>query len=413
MMRGKHKTFSRVAWAAALSAVAAGSPAPAQSVNDWSLQPETGQPTPTIQGPVDPQNPVARPTTRATPTPAPTPVPTITPPPPPATSPVPAGAMPPPQTGPASPSPARPRTTPTAAPGRPSNSQPAQVPPSASVQTPAPPLVADTPQADATAAPTQESTASALPSWPAWYWALPLAVVLGLGAALLLRRRRPEAPEEEGERLETETPPEPAAPRAQASAGPTALAPLTVPPIPGPAFAPAAPSPQQFEIAFEPVSLRLSLVFATLQYRLRLDAASDLASAQLLGDMISAHSSIPQEQQLAPSPDGLAMLHSVAALPAGDSAVLTGQLQLPLASILPLQRGNARFFVPLVRLCLIGEDGLAARRVLTIGEPGNGPGLAPFRLDTGPRDYNRIEAREVAAAREFAVAPLDPRRAAV
>lgn len=276
------------------------------------------------------------------------------------------------------------------------------------------------------AAPTAESTAAeeapaaaplaAQESWPFWWWAAPLALlVLGALAFLLRRgRARPEAQEwEEPEQVA----PSPAAIAPAAAPAPKpeiAAAPAkTAPAAPQPAFTAPAPAvePAGIEVSFEPAGLRLSLVYATLQYRLTIAAATDLPAGQLLGDMIGAHGSMSPEEQLAPPVEVLTALKSVPPIAAGESVTLTGEIQLPLNAIRPLQQGTASFFVPLVRMYFINEA-VALRRVYTVGIEGGGAGLSPLRLDTGPREHRELAAREVEGARAYPLQPGEHHRAA-
>lgn len=404
-MRGIHKIFTRTATAGALLA-SLGAASSAQAQNTWSLPDPTTTATPRAQGPVDAQNPVARPTVVA---PSPTPVPTITPP-----APTPSATR-------AAPSPAptqTPRERPSATPRPIATPSPAATPTprataTAQASPPAQPSPTPLPSPQATAAAAPDAVASeaaaiepvspqATESWPFWWWAVPLALLVAAGLIMLLRRRgaEPEASEWEEPAVLAEEPapePLPATKRAQPVPTPPASAPVAAPPPP-----PAAPS-AEVEIAFEPVALRLSLVYATLQYRITIAAAAALPGAHLLGDMIGAHGSIPVDQQLAPAPEGLAHLKALPPIAAGERTSVTGELQLPLGAIVPVRQGNASLFVPLVRLCLVPEDGTPGlRRVFTVGATG-GAALAPLRLDTGPNEHRNLAAREVEAARAHPV----------
>jgi hypothetical protein len=404
-MRGIHKIFTRAATAGALLA-SLGSTPNAQAQSTWSLPDPTATATPRAQGPVDAQNPVARPIVTA---PSPTPVPTITSPAP-TPSATRAAPSPAPTQAPRDTASATPRTVATPSPTltptpRATSSAEAAPPPEAS-PTPLPSPQATTAAARDAVPSEAPAIAPASPqaseSWPFWWWAVPLALLVAAGLVALLRRRRiePEAPEwEETAALAEEPAPEPASAIARAQPVPT-------PPVSAPAAAPvaapllpaAAPS-AEVEIAFEPVALRLSLVYATLQYRLTIAATTTLPGAHLLGDMIGAHGSIPVGQQLAPAPEGLSHLKALPPIAAGESATVTGELQLPLGAIVPVRRGNASLFVPLVRLCLVPEDGTPGlRRVFSVGATG-GAALTPLRLDTGPNEHRDLAAREVEAAR--------------
>ncbi|MCJ2178965.1 hypothetical protein [Novosphingobium album (ex Hu et al. 2023)] len=167
---------------------------------------------------------------------------------------------------------------------------------------------------------------------------------------------------------------------------------------------------------FEPGAMRLSLVYATLQFRLVLTARTDIPSGQLLADMISAHASMPRDQQLAPPPETLGVVQAFPRMTPGQVLEIKGELQVPLAAVRPLQRNGASFMVPLVRLALVGEDDptlphLELGFVFTVGLAGEGPALAPLRLDAGPRQITGLAGREIEPARRTVLLALDPARA--
>ncbi|SFF95862.1 hypothetical protein SAMN05518801_104157 [Novosphingobium sp. CF614] len=248
-------------------------------------------------------------------------------------------------------------------------------------------------------------------------------MVLGF---LLMRRRRAPAIEDEAETDRFEAPvgtveePLPAPPTLTPVLMPV-LAPVLAPAtIPAPSFAPALPAEParaSGQMDFEPIAMRVSLVYATLQFRLVLTARTAFPAGRLLGDMISAHGSLSRDEQLAPPPQALAIIQAIPRLAPGQVLDVKGELRLPLAAIRPLRQGAATFMVPLVRLALLGDGQPGLPRlelgcVFTIGIPGAGPALAPLRLDTGPRDFPGLSAREIEAARRTVLLPLDPARAA-
>lgn len=420
-MRGNIIIFSHAAMATALSAtvLAVAAPASAQSSNTWSLPEPTAAPSaPRAQGPVDGQNPVVRPSAEPTlaPSPAPvrpapSPVPTLRPAPPPPT-----------RTAPASRPSASPSLTPTPTPApAPSPTATASIAPETGPVASPTPVVPDAPTApaaDAAPPPAQIDTppvAADGNSWPTWWWLAAggvIAVLAGLFAFSRRRRARTErqdwAEPQDTAPIAAEAPPAPEAAPSDASAAfpPAPLAPQ-------PAFTPSvqAPTAESLDLSFEPLGLRLSLVYATLRYRVTITAGAGLPAGHLIiGDVMGAHASIPPEQQLAPPLETLAKLKAVPTLAPGETATLTGELQLPLGAIRPLQQGNASFFVPLVRLYVVGEDGeIALRRVFTIGIDGGTATLGPVRLDTGPQEHRQLAAREVEAARQFPLQPAQHR----
>jgi len=401
-MRGTVSILLRVT---AMASAALALPAQAQDASNpnggtWSLP--SGASTPSAQGPTDPQNPVVRPRQNApAPAPAtaaPTAVPTIAAPPP------------PPSATSATPTP-RPIASPSARPtAELPSTQPAPVPTSAAPEAPSPASPAATPTPEPVPTETGDIAAAAVPatehsdSNPSW-WPIAAGVLvliaLGIAAVLWTRRGRKaaEAPEADWPAEEPVSPvtaPETVAP--VLSAAP--VKPVPAPPSPGFATVDAI---DDVTLAIEPVSLRLSLVYATLQLRVTLTAAADRPAGQLLGDMISAHASLPQDQQLSPDLAMLVRLKPVAAMAAGESQLLTTEVQLPLNAIRPLMRGTASYLVPLVRLVLATEGRQPVRRVVTVGATG-GAALAPLRLDTGPRTFDALGAREIEAARTLSSA---------
>lgn len=423
-MRGLFNARKCSVLAVALASVSA--PAHAQSVGTWSLPEPDATSTPRAQGPVDAQNPVLGPTTPPTgPADAPsatahTPAPSI--------APIPVITPPPPRESENTPPPAVARPSASVSTARPEQVESPQVAPTAESSLRAIPEQAQTPavQAESSAYPQSLGNQTGSETTSAWWWAVPAALVLaaaGVGL-FLLRRRRPQtlewrevtawqpAPEAEPDAAPATSPTEP-----KPATSPAETAPLRPLPTPGfpPSPAPAAPR-GGIAVDFEPVSIRLSLFYATLQYRISLKAAEACAPLELSGDLISAHGSFTQEEQLAPQPGDLSTLHTLPALAAGETAELKGEVQLPLSQIRALRRGGGSFLVPLARFCLAGEDGTALRRVFTLGPAGGGAGIVPLRIDTGPRSFQPLRAREIEAARNFPLQtrtlPLDPQRAA-
>jgi hypothetical protein len=359
-----------VVFAASLAAAQAQVPG---SVEDYHL-PAAPTPRPTGAGPVDSDHPVAAPTTPAPAIPAaPAPRPVIVLPTPAATPgtahsrraerPAPAPTPPAPETRPAAATPA-PETAPVPSPE---------------------PVLSPSPPAAAPAAPVVAATASPAPASAAarWHWtwlAGGSIVLLLLGMALRRRNRRADAPEP--------------APQPDAAPEPRPLATLT-PPDP----APPAPAITAGPLAMELEARHLSraLVNATLAYRLTLTNAADSAIGPLRigGDIVSAHASLSAQEQLAPGA-ALATIHEVASLAPGESIALKGELRLPLASILPIQRGASRVFVPLARF-RAEAPGTALTRVFVIGRASEQPGgaLRPFPLDRGPGVDRALGQREL------------------
>ncbi|WP_395331086.1 hypothetical protein WBP06_01330 [Novosphingobium sp. BL-8H] len=434
--------------ALASAAIGAGMAVPALAQETWSLQPGAdATQAPRAPGPVDAQNPVvARPSSAPDDAPSPqvtlpaAPPPTVKAPSAPAPAKAPAPKAPPQAQAPAATAPAaRPSAAPVQAAPR-AVETPAATPSAAAPQ-PAPPAVpqpttsqAPSPAVEpgtAPAASTPTTPAATASHWPEWWLAIPVALLLAaLGVFALLRRRAAPATaweeaglEPEAEEEETPETVQPVAP----PAAPTVAAPAvaTVPMTPAapatPLRAPVTPLPpkplvssivsprpapvavERAEVVFEPVLMRQSLVYATLVYRMTLTApAEGLAEgAVIAADMISAHASLSQAEQLAPDPTSVPPRHRFEPLAPGETREVKGEIQLPLNAIRPVRQGNAMLFVPLLRLFLALPDGSIERRVFSLGLPGDGAGLAPVRIDTGPRDHAPIQAREIDGARSY------------
>jgi hypothetical protein len=145
--------------------------------------------------------------------------------------------------------------------------------------------------------------------------------------------------------------------------------------------------------------LSRAMLNATLAYRLTLTNRADtpLGPLRIAGDITSAHASVSTEAQLSLDGGGLPMLHDVPALAPGEPLTLTGELRLPLASILPIHSGGSRVFVPLARFRIDGPDGALATRVFVVGQASGQPGgaLRPFPLDRGPGVDRALDQREL------------------
>ncbi|MBB4859564.1 hypothetical protein HNO88_002893 [Novosphingobium chloroacetimidivorans] len=402
---GRITLNSSAAWAGALLLAHPAAAQDAGSVETYRLPDPNQTQAPRVQGPVDPDNPYSSPTRTpqpersATPTPSPAPAPRINLPAPPredvrATS----RATP------------TPRAT-TAAPAPDESPSPARLPSSAE---PAPRPVVDTlpSSSPAPAATSTDDAPLVLPAAPVesasdrtwWILGGAAAVVLAGGAFLLLRRRRSAATQdmEEAPPLAPVAEPVPLRPR-------PAPAPVATPPAAAPRSEPTVSEPFAIAATFKPQAIRLSLVYATLQYEIELTnaGATPLPSLVVRGDLMSAHASIPTAQQLAPLPEALEAKHELAALAPGESTTVKGEVRVPIQQIRPLVKGSASFLVPLARFCLVAPDRTFVRRVFTVGprDAGNGA-IASVRLDAGPRNLRELDAREIEAARGFVLDPV-------
>jgi hypothetical protein len=405
---------------ASVTALTLAAPALAQdngangSVSDFQLPTEDATPRAQPQGPV--VEGIAPPrVARPSPTPAPAPPPVAI-----EAAPVtidPGASTPSPQRGDAIRSAidnfgaARPQATPTTAPAEATAeaaaTAAAAAPPPATTARPGLALPQSSASQAAAPAPTPAAASSGAIVW--WLWLLALLAVgaVGIFAGWFWRGRRAQAP------LRIEAIERPQVPeRVPEPIGPPAELPKVAtrkPPEPEPAPAPAVAADHDEEaperplrIALEPARLSVSLLNATLAYRILLTNQGDtpLRDISIDGDMISAHASLSQEEQVAAPNSKLENRHLVRTLFPGETKVVSGDFALPLPMIRPIRNGDAALFVPLARLRVVagGEHAEVIVQTSVVGQRSARPGggLQPFRLDLGPRIYSELAQRAFA-----------------
>jgi hypothetical protein len=225
-----------------------------------------------------------------------------------------------------------------------------------------------------------------------WHWvAGGVAALAVLGAFFFWRSRRPTADDPDFEA-------EPAAaPVPEAAPSPSAA--LPPPALPTQPVLPPTAAPPALELTLEARHLSRALVNATLAYRLTLTnrGAAALGPVRIAGDFTSAHASLSAQEQLSLDSGALPPLHEVPALGPGEATVLSGELRLPIANILPIHSGAARVFVPLARFRVESGDDVLATHVFVIGQASEQPGgaLRPFALDRGPGVERGLGQREL------------------
>jgi hypothetical protein len=370
----------------------------AQSESGWRLPGATVKPAPPgSQGPVDRDNPVvttAAPRETATPTPSPAPSPTASQP-----APTASAAIARPSATPAT----RPVTAQAPRPGQGAASGPAVQPGSAVVP-------ADAGLAGPAAQPLQTDFAASPPpaatpalvdpaATPGWYWpwiAAATALLAAVFALLWWRRRKVPAVAA----IAFERPIVPAPQPAAAPAKPEPIAPAPRA-LPEPHLSIALPA--GLGMTLEARRMSASLMATTLSYVVTLTntGTEPLSALAVEGDMVSAHASLPPEQQIAGDGQRLELRHALVALAPGESAEFIGDFRLPLAAVTPIRAGEAAYFVPLARLRVEAStaagQSLVQVQTYVVGElpEAQGAALRPFRLDLGPRTYSRIGQRAV------------------
>jgi hypothetical protein len=354
---------------AALAGIAYAAPG-AAAVGDFRLPAERTQqaPAPDVQGPVAPDVPASRRAPQATP--APTPAPSAS------------------RTAEAAPRAAAParvevpavlQARPAASAGR-NVATPAPAPTaaaSAAAGVPDSPAAATAPAAPApraSAPPVAPSPSAEAPAEgsSAWWWLLAaVPALLGVAALAAWRARH----------------------SIRQSIGPVAVPQIERPRVGPPRTerqpAPAAPA-EPLQIALEPLRLSLTLMNATLAYRLEIAnrGTAPLTGLALRADMIAAHASMSREEQLAGPQPGEPQ--RIGRLEPGETRVVEGEFRLPFPQIVPIRQGSAALLLPLARFRVEADGAQPLVRTFVVGQPGEGNGLQPFRLDQGPRIYPRL-----------------------
>ena len=400
-------------FALALALASAAEAQDAGSVQDFQLKPGAPAPTPTAAGPVDAEDPAARPA-RPVSLPAPRPAPTS------GAAPSPTIVLPAPAVRP-SPSPAARaggRVAPSARPSAEATTDTTTAPIPAPTE---PPDAQATASSTLPAAPPSEptpivSSAATGPAGesPIWPW-IASAAVLAILAGLLVRRRAGETeyehPAEEPQAALDPVSPPAVLPRPVSQ--PAGAPHLPTPPSPEPvqpALARSASQPGPIDetlanaeagplgIVLEPRHLSRAMVNASLAYRLALSNRGDtpMGPLHIAGDIITAHASLSAHDQLLPADEALAVIHEVPALSPGETATVSGELRLPIASIMSIQSGATRVFVPLARF-RVADGSTIATRVFVVGQASDRPGggLKPFLLDRGPGVDRALDHREL------------------
>ena len=237
-----------------------------------------------------------------------------------------------------------------------------------------------------------------------WLWLAGFALgIAALGGAVWQRRRRVRQVLTE-DQWPDEIAKTPVAEEPLAAEPAPAAKPAIVPPTPAAAPATQRPLPaigtDQSAIALmlDPVRLSATLINTNLSYRLSVTntGAAALSDVVVAGGMISAHASLPVEQQLATDGQMLELLHQIDVLGPGETAELSGDLRLPLPQITPIRSGQALLFIPLARFRVeTASDTTLATYVIGETPPVAEAALLPFRIDMGPRIWSRVSPRRV------------------
>lgn len=386
---------------------------PAPTSGGFSLEnigrPTRDAPRPQVQGPVDPDAPIApRPTAR--PTPAPTQGSNVTPQ---QTSPAPTITLSPPTSNHQSEQNA-------ADPRRQTTTQ-------ATTRAAPPPVAGEAlttsqlPDRTGTVGPRTPSTAlptirdpladapivrpDGEPGGVPWAWLIAALALLG-GLAYYLRSRNrgwqptvgvplnDAKPEADRDRRDVAVPDTPAA---------APPAPRAVPPAEP--LAPAAQTGEGIEVTFVPDYAAATFTRVAMRYvvTVRNSGSKLVKNLAIRTAMIPASAEQDQEVAAFMADDTRMISHHVETLGAGQSIDIEGEMALPLNQARAVRYGERLLFVPVAAFAIAFTRNRSARRLplaymVGVNSGGSQGKMGPLRLDLGPKTYNQVGQRPLALA---------------
>jgi hypothetical protein len=155
---------------------------------------------------------------------------------------------------------------------------------------------------------------------------------------------------------------------------------------------PSSPTAEPLQVTLEPLRLSLTLMNASLAYRLEVAnrGAQPIVGLSIGADMIAAHASMTREQQLSGPRSGATNVQRIDRIEPGENRIVEGEFRVPFSEIVPIRQGNAALLLPLARFRLEADAAEPLVRTFVVGQPGAGSNLQPFRLDLGPRVYPKL-----------------------
>jgi hypothetical protein len=148
-----------------------------------------------------------------------------------------------------------------------------------------------------------------------------------------------------------------------------------------------------------PTRLSIGPTRVVLNWRLELanTGSGHIVSLRVFSDMVSAHSSLPAQEQLGGPDMEDARLHRLAMLAPGTTQSLAGEWQMPRDAVLPVDNAPDALILPLARFRLIGAGIVPMRKAFVIGNP-PAPGeekLRALHLGGSLQVHIRLAARAV------------------
>lgn len=148
-------------------------------------------------------------------------------------------------------------------------------------------------------------------------------------------------------------------------------------------------------LELSPQKLSFTLIRASISYRLTLRNIGEMPiiGLRIHSDLITAHASKPDDEQLSGPDMSQAETQKIARLDPEQSAILSGNQALILADAQIIHYGTRKMLLPLMRFRLIGAGTPPLIRAFVIGHSApDGEKLRPFRLDSGAAQHDDIAA---------------------
>ena len=227
---------------------------------------------------------------------------------------------------------------------------------------------------------------------PIWPWLL-AALMLGGGAAFLLRRNRQQGAFAGGPQVDAFVAPEPA------PWTPPAAAPRQPSSTPGLVSSRLRP---WLDVIFQPLRCIVENDQVHFEFEVELVNSGTASARDVLIEASMINASPTQDEDLAKffgNPVGLG--ERIPAIPPLKRVSLRPKLTVPLNQVRVLDAGGRKVFVPLLAFNALydwgrGEGQTSAAYL--VGRDTKGERMSPFRLDLGPRVFRGVGARALPVA---------------
>lgn len=161
----------------------------------------------------------------------------------------------------------------------------------------------------------------------------------------------------------------------------------------------ANPARGALSLALAPARISIGQSKVSLNWRLTMTNTGDahVVSLRIWSDLVSAHSSIPSDEQLGGPDMAHAQPQAIPLLAPGEKESLAGEWHLMRDEVRPVDNAPDRLILPLARFRLVGAGMLPFRMAFIIGNPPkpNDNRLRALQLDGGLKIHSRLAARAI------------------